>query len=148
VRLKKLAGNLVMMGQSGQYNYGRCIARGDSAAAQLTLAEFVKSALNVIFLINKKYVPYYKWSFRALAELERLSELGVELEYLISSANGESEVLRKKDIIERVCNDIANALVSEGLIDTALCNAEKCAYQVNDRISNGEIRNLHILYAI
>ena len=42
VRLKKLAGNLLLMGQAGQYNYNRCVKRGDSAAAQLCAYEFVK----------------------------------------------------------------------------------------------------------
>ena len=79
VRLKKLAGNLLVMGQAGQYNYPRCIARGDTAAAQLAVFEFVKAALNVAFLLNRRYAPYYKWTFRALAELSVLSELYGEL---------------------------------------------------------------------
>ena len=40
VMLKKLAGRLLLMGQSGQYNYRRCIDHGETAAAQL--AAFVK----------------------------------------------------------------------------------------------------------
>ena len=82
VRLKKLAGELLMMGQSGQYNYLRCVARGESGAAQLAVIQFVSSAMHVIFLLNKKYMPYYKWSFRALRELDKLSELSFDLEYL------------------------------------------------------------------
>ena len=57
VRLKKLAGNLLLMGQAGQYNYSRCIKRNDTAAAQFAIFEFVKATLNVIFLLNKKYTP-------------------------------------------------------------------------------------------
>ncbi len=34
IRLKKLAGNLLVMAQSGQYNYKRCIDHGESAAAR------------------------------------------------------------------------------------------------------------------
>ena len=80
VRLKKLAGNLLVMGQAGQYNYKRCVLRGETAAAQLALTEFVKSALNAVFLINRKYIPYYKWSFRALKDLNTLSHLHEPLE--------------------------------------------------------------------
>ena len=43
VRLKKLAGQLLLMGQSGQYNYRRCLQHGETAAAQLAAVEFVKS---------------------------------------------------------------------------------------------------------
>ena len=71
VRLKKLAGNLLIMGQSGQYNYGRCLSRGETGAAQLAVSEFVRSAMNCIFLLNKKYIPYYKWSFCACFQNNR-----------------------------------------------------------------------------
>ena len=38
--LKKLAGNLLIMAQSGQYNYPRILNRGETASAQLSLFEF------------------------------------------------------------------------------------------------------------
>lgn len=148
VRLKKLAGNLLIMGQSGQYNYSRCISRGDTAAAQLAVFEFVKSALNVIFLLNKHYVPYYKWSFRALSELPLLSSLYRELEYLISSGNSQLDSKEKKNVIEKICADIISELRSQGLTESDVSNIESHAYEVNNRIDNGEIRNLHILYAV
>lgn len=148
VRLKKLAGNLLIMGQSGQYNYARCAARGESGAAQLALAEFVKSAINVVFLLNKRYVPYYKWSFRALGELEILSQLGESLEYLISSGNTAAEVERKQAEIERVCAAVSAALTRAELSDFGGNEAEAHAYAVNRKIQDGNIRNLHIMYAI
>lgn len=147
VRLKKLAGNLLVMGQSGQYNYPRCIARGDTAAAQLAVFEFVKAALNVAFLLNRRYAPYYKWTFRALAELSVLSELYGELEYLISSANGE-EAGRKAEIIEGVCARVISELRAQALSGAACEEIEAHAYAVNDKISDGGVRNLHVLYAI
>ena len=35
IRRKKLAGQLLLMAQSGQYNYGRCLRHGETGAAQL-----------------------------------------------------------------------------------------------------------------
>ncbi len=148
VRIKKLAGNLLIMGQSGQYNYPRSILRKETAAAQLAVIEFVRSALNVIFLLNKRYMPYYKWSFRALSELERLSELYAPLEYLISSGNEAGEAEKKQEMIERVCEKIISELYTQGLTDTLTAESELQAYKVNDRIRDADIRNLHILYAI
>lgn len=147
VRLKKLAGNLLVMGQAGQYNYQRCISRGDGAAAQLAVFEFVKAALNVAFLLNRRYAPYYKWTFRALAELTVLSELYGELEYLISSANGEAAG-RKAEIIEGVCARVISELRVQELSGAACEEIEAHAYAVNDKISDGGVRNLHILYAV
>lgn len=148
VRLKKLAGNLLVMGQSGQYNYPRCISRGDTAAAQLAVNEFVKSALNVIFLINKKYCPYYKWVFRALKDLPILSELYPDLEYLISSPNDEEIARKKKTIIEKICDEINLELRKEKLTDFSGNETEGHAYSVNNKIKDGNIRNLHILYGV
>ena len=148
VRLKKLAGNLLIMGQSGQYNYSRCVARGERAAAQLAVGEFVRSALNVIFLINRRYTPYYKWAFRALSEVSVLSELYEPLEKLISSGNADEEYVRKTQIIEAVCDAISDSLRVQGLITSNVKELEAHAYEVNNAIMDGEIRNLHILYAI
>ena len=148
VRLKKLAGNLLIMGQAGQYNYNRCISRGESGAAQLALAEFVKSTLNTIFLLNKHYIPYYKWSFRALRELPRLSELDTSLEYLISQGNSAQEVIIKQQIIEQICLSVFDELKDCKITDFTGTAAEGHAYSINNKISNADIRNLHILYGV
>ena len=147
-RLKKLAGNLLLMGQAGQYNYGRCIARGETAAAQLAMAEFVKSALNTVFLLNKRYTPYYKWSFRALRELTTLSELSEPLEYLISSGNTPELSAKKQRSVESIISDIVLVLREQGLTGFEGNEAEGHAYSVNGRIADHEVRNLHILYAV
>ena len=148
VRLKKLAGELLMMGQSGQYNYLRCVARGESGAAQLAVIQFVSSAMHVIFLLNKKYMPYYKWSFRALRELDKLSELSFDLEYLISSGNSESEVAQKQIKIERISTEIIKMLLEQGISDFCENELEGHAYAVNSKISDAELRNMHILSAV
>lgn len=148
VRLKKLAGHLLTMGQAGQYNYPRCLARYETAAAQLALYEFVKSALHTIFLLNRRYLPYYKWSFRALRDLPLLSELGDSLEYLISSANTADEIPIKSDTVERICHAIADELRSQRLSDFSADELEGHAYTVNAKIEAESIRNLHILYAV
>ncbi len=148
VRLKKLAGNILLMAQSGQYNYSRCIKRGETAAAQLAVTEFVNTALKVIFLLNRKYMPYYKWTFRALSELEKMSDLYESFEYLISSGNKADEAKKKQETIETVSERIIAELVEQKLTRVDSCDLERHAYSVNDRIKDGEIRNLNILYAV
>ena len=148
VRVKKLAGNLLLMAQSGQYNYERCIARGDTAAAQLAVIEFVKAAIHAIFLLNKGYMPYYKWTFRALRELPILSHLSTDLEYLISSGNTADEAQKKTEFIERIALDIIAKLRADSLTDFCRDDLEGHAYSVNNKIHDPEIRNLHILYGV
>ena len=45
VRLKKIASCALHMAQTGQYNYSRCIAHGESGAARLALSEFVRNSI-------------------------------------------------------------------------------------------------------
>lgn len=148
IRLKKLAGHLLNMGQAGQYNFSRCIGRQDTAGAQMAVFELVKSALCVIFLLNKRYIPYYKWSFRALLELDVLSSLHAPLEYLISSGNTPDLSRKKQEIIESVCSLIIDELRTQGLSDYYGEGLEGHAYSVNNHIKSSNIRNLHILCAI
>ena len=148
VRLKKLAGRLLLMGQSGQYNYPRCAKRGDSAAAQLACAEFVQSGLHTIYLLNKTYMPYYKWSFKGLGGLPRLAELSDGLEYLISAGNRETERAKKLLLIEEICSAVAEELAAQNLTEIASNNMERQAYAVNEKITNHEIRTRHVLYGV
>ena len=149
VRLKKLAGNLLLMGQSGQYNYKRCALRNETAAAQLSVFEFAKATLNTAFLLSKKYMPYYKWSFRALRELSPdCKALASDLEYLLSSGNDETQLKKKCEIIENICTDISQKLKEQGIADAVGADTEWLAYAVNDMIKDNAIRNMHILAAV
>ena len=148
VFLKKLAGNLLIMAQSGQYNYMRCISRNETGAAQLAAIEFAKSAMQVIFLLNGRYMPYYKWCFRALSELPLFSALSYSLEYLISSENNCENSKLKYDMIEDISALIIEELKTRSLTDGICGDLEKHAYSVNDRISDSDIRNRNILFAV
>ena len=148
VRLKKLAGNLLLMAQSGQYNYLRCISRGETGAAQLAAIEFVKSVMQTIFLLNERYMPYYKWTFRALRELPKFSELSYSLEYIISSENNKETSVLKYDMIEDISSLLIAELKAQNLSDAICGDLEKHAYSVNDKISDSSIRNKNILYAV
>ena len=143
VRLKKLAGELLMMGQTGQYNFPRCLARGENAAAQLTLNEFAKHTIHAIFLLNKHYLPYYKWCFRALKALPKLSHLYAPLEKLLLC-----QITDAQTTVENICLEIINELKEQSLTTYRGNEAEGHAYSVNDSITNEEIRNMHILSGV
>ena len=148
VRRKKLAGHLLGMAQAGQYNYMRCIRHGEGAAAQLAAGEFVRSAISVIFLLNRRYQPYYKWSFRALRALPELSLLAELMEYLITTDNDGTMYEEKYTVIESIAADIIDELIRQDLTKANCGDLEKHAYSVNDGIGSGELRNLHILAGV
>ncbi len=148
VRLKKLAGHLLLMAQSGQYNYARCLAHGEKAAAQLAVNAFVQSAMSVVFLLNERYMPFYKWSFRAMRALPELSALADTMECLLTTDNDEPMDAVKQELIEDTASAVIEALQNRALTDAICGDLEKHAYSVNDRIGDASVRNLHILYAI
>ena len=148
IRRKRLAGQLLLMAQAGQYNYGRCLRHGETGAAQLAAAEFVRAAMQAAFLLNGVYQPYYKWSFRAMRRLPRLSALAERLEYLLTTGNEGGLAAEKQDAIERTAADIIGELQRQELTRAVCGDLEKHAYSVQDGIRDGEIRNLHILAAV
>ncbi len=148
VRKKKLAGQLLLMGQAGQYNYLRCIRHGETGAAQLAAAEFVKSAMAAVFLLNRVYQPYYKWSFRAMRGLPRLALLAELMEYLLTTDNEPEQAEQKYDVMESVAADVIDELTEQGLTKAVCGDLEKHAYSVNDGIGDPALRNAHILTAI
>ncbi|MBQ3380795.1 MAG: DUF4037 domain-containing protein, partial [Oscillospiraceae bacterium] len=147
VRRKRLAGRLLLMAQAGQYNFDRCLRHGEPAAAQLAANEFVNSALAVIFLLNRRYRPYYKWSFRALRALPELNGLSVPLEAILCGG-GPSPAEETKRGIGQVASAVTAALRAQDLTQVPGDDLERQADAVNDRIADPGVRNLHILAAV
>ena len=134
VRKKKIAAKAAIMAQSGQYNYGRCLKRGEKGAAMLAAAEFVRSAAELRFLLERRHMPYYKWSFRALREFDAPLE-----EKLCAVLAGEGELMED---ISLLCIE---RLRSQGLTDGAWDFLEPHAKEVQKRIVDPEIRSLHLM---
>ena len=146
VRKKRLAGALLIMAQSGQYNYSRCIKHNETAAAQLAVFEFVKAFLKAAFLLNKRYMPYYKWAFRALRDLPLLSAYHDTAELLLTTENSADMAEAKYYMIEDMASAVITVLQDQDLTDAICADLEKHAYSVNDKIKDPGIRNLHILF--
>jgi hypothetical protein len=66
----RLAEQLHEYASALQVNYARCMTRGDAVAAELCRARGVSAAMELFFLLKREYPPYYKWTFRALTELD------------------------------------------------------------------------------
>ena len=148
IRRKKLAGDVRLMGQAGQYNYARCLAHGERAAAQLAAGDFVRHCMAAVFLLNGAYQPYYKWAFRALRALPRLSLLAELMEYLLTTDNEPELARAKADVIEGMASDVIAELRRQGLTRADCGDLEKHAYSVNDRVADAQLRNAHILAAV
>ena len=142
VRRKKIAARAVFMAQSGQYNYMRCLRHGEPGAAALALGEFVRNAAEMVFLLNRRFAPYYKWVFRAMRDLPKLGHCSGELTDLLTSpASGEVKATK----IENLCAEIVSELKTQELSDCDEVYLEPHAFAIQSSIRNHEIRELHIM---
>ena len=148
IRLKKLAGNLLLMAQAGQYNYVRCLKHDEPLSAQMAVFEFSKALLSVIYLLNYKYQPYYKWAFRGLRDLDKLSDLEFTIGDLISTDNNADTADNKYYAMESICSRVIEELFEQEITKANCGDLEKHAYSVNDMISDSAIRNANILLGV
>lgn len=142
---KRLAARAAEMAQSGQYNFTRCLKRGQEGAAMMALSDFVKAAGEMIYLLNRKHMPYYKWMFRGMDELAKLSDMKSALEFLLTAENDEVGILTKTGVIEDVCAAVIKELKSQGLSDGSWDYMEPHAFEIMERIEAPEIRAMHIM---
>lgn len=148
IKKKKLAAHLVFAGQAGQYNYERCISHGERGASSFATFEFVKHIISAIYLLNNKYEPFYKWTFRGLKQMDILSDCAFSLESLLEYGNGKNEWQIKREIIEDISRLVILELKKQGLTKATCNNLETHAYSVMDTIKNPSIRNMHVMDGI
>ena len=145
VRKKKLAARAVEMAQSGQYNYARCLRRGEAGAAMLALSEFVKSACAMIYLLNREHMPYYKWCLRGMERLPLLAAMKEPLEFLLTGDNDPAGQRLKQQVLEEICAQVVKELQAQGLSGGSWDYLEPHGFRIMEGIENAQIRALHIL---
>ncbi len=165
VRIKKIAARAAVMAQSGQYNYGRCMRRGDTVAAGMALAEFVKSTISMIYLLNRWYMPYYKWAFHGLKEraedpvmvlpgtvtlLEQLSKTGDQSQaWEGPHPAGWNPYVNTEDqkvvLMEAICGMVIEELKRQGLTEGSEDFLEAHTWKIMDRIQDPTLRRCHVM---
>ena len=99
VRIKKIAREAALMAQSGQYNYSRMYSRGETVTAAIALSEFMKHTMAMVYLLNRKYAPFYKWMHRGMQKLSVLPEIGDILNALVDFPRGDERIPQTIEII-------------------------------------------------
>ncbi len=141
LRLKKMAARCMKMAQSGQYNYQRSIRRSEFVAASMAAAEFTDAACSMIYLMNKRFKPFYKWMHRGLKELPVLGAQAYELLKILAVSKSHSECLVS---IETLSALIIDRLRKGGLTDSSSDFLLDHGPQVQSRIRDEKLRSLPI----
>lgn len=142
-KYKRLAGHIFMMYEAGEYNYPRILAHGEELAAHESLQKFVYHAMNILFLLKNEYMPYYKWSYRALRETLQMPEAEMSFRELLMTENKNDQIEKKLQIIKDT-----EKLVLELSGEDITKNFEELSYAFNQKIQDPEIRNLNLLYCV
>ena len=117
---RRIANELHQFSAALQVNYARCMTRNDIVAAELCRAKGLESAMELYFLLNKKYAPYYKWTYRALSELDNEGEYTMLIKKLASTLSDDASwrfvtynprSINMKDKVIATAEEIAKALV-------------------------------------
>lgn len=145
IRRKKLAGRLITMAQSGQYNYPRVMSRGDKVAAALTEAEFVRAAVSAVHLLNKQYTPFYKWMGYSV---QRLPKLGQQVGDLLRKLTAfppyvmaeEDYYVQKIERMQQICALVVDELHRQGLSSSDDPFLVEQGMQVHNTISHAGLR--------
>lgn len=157
VRVKKIAARAAVMAQSGQYNYARCMRRGESAAAALALGEFLRAAMSMLYLLNRAYAPFYKWMFRGLEGLPRAGAARPLLKELAETAfQGDAwrvraenpyvnRLDRRVELIEEICRLVIAELRAQGLTGGSDDFLERHTGEIMERIRDPGLRACHVL---
>ena len=141
---KKLAAKCAVMGQAGQYNYGRCIRRGMYETAGLSCSRFVMAALGAIYLLKRTYMPFYKWAFRGA---EEFADWGSEVEELkkLMGLSDIHDYAAKMLLIERLCIQVKSAIVRRGWSYGEDCFMQIHAERITEQIKEPRLRMLPIM---
>jgi len=162
IRLKKLAARCASAGQAGQYNYTRCIARGEPVAALVALSDFVEAAISIVYLLNKRYRPFYKWMHRGLRDLPVLGATSYALLAGLTAglypetsmtamaatttpAAVTATAATREEIIEHISAVLIAELVVEGLSDSESDFLMDHAHAVQAKIQNQALRGLPVM---
>ncbi len=148
IRRKKLAAHTVLAAQAGQYNYPRCLARGEQGAAQLAVFEFVKHVISVVYLLNNRYEPFYKWAYRGMRDLPVLGTLGEALRTLTELDNAPANAEVKAAMIEDTAALLVAEFAEQGITRASCGDLEKHAYSILDGVKDAGLRNMHIMEGI
>jgi hypothetical protein len=133
VRLKKIASCCLGAAQAGQYNFERCLKRHDAFAANYALMKFCAEAISLVFLLNKRYAPFYKWMHRAV---QSLPILGAMVFDQVADLMIQADSRRRIEIIEDTCTGIIKELKRQNLSDETSTFLLDHASEIHRRIKD------------
>ena len=147
IRLKKIASRCMVMAQAGQYNLARALQRGETVTAMLAAARFAEAALSMAFLLNRRFMPFYKWATRLAQSLPLLGRETVETLQKIAHTSWDEpeQAIPTVEAIEAFCASIADELRRQGLAAESGSWLWALGPSVQRNVKDPEVRRLNVM---
>jgi hypothetical protein len=98
----------------GEYNFPKRLApRGDVVTGLIARGSFVDAAMRLVFLLNRRYAPNWKWIHREFTELPAVAK---EIGPLLRKLALEPELGKEAKIVVQVCTRLKDAIRGQGLV--------------------------------
>lgn len=146
---KKLASRAAVMAQAGQYNLLRMIKRGDRIASMQAAARFTEAAISMVHLLERKYTPFYKWSYRSLQELANSSALAQLVQQQLAMLPetyilpGKEGTAKSYEITEMICREVSKELRNQGFSESESSFLQDHLEDIMSGITNPQIKAMH-----
>ena len=147
IRLKKISARCMVMAQAGQYNLARALQRGETVTAMLAAARFAEAALSMAFLLNRRFMPFYKWATRLAQSLPLLGRETVETLQKIAHTSWDEpeQAIPTVEAIEVLCASVANELRRQGLASEPGSWLWALGPSVQRNVKDPEVRRLNVM---
>ncbi|MBQ4615765.1 MAG: DUF4037 domain-containing protein [Mailhella sp.] len=147
VRRKKIAARCMIMAQAGQYNLPRSLQRGDTVAAMLAAARFAEAALSMVFLLERRFMPFYKWAARLAQNLSPLGQDTANTLKVLSRTSWDApeQGMPALEMIEKLCARTAEELRRQGLTSETGNWLWAIGPAIQKGVTDPELRRLNVM---
>lgn len=136
VRLTKIASLCITIAQTGQYNFARSVRRQECFSMAFSAVKFCTDAMMLVFLLNRRYAPFYKWMHRAVKELPLM---GRDVHERIGTLLTAVDPKQQEEIMEDLSVLLADELRRQGLSDSPSDFLLDHAPRVHARIADPDL---------
>ena len=133
IRLLKMAARCRSCAQAGQYNYPRSLRRGDRVAAQFAETLFCADIISLVFLLNRRYTPFYKWRHRAVQDIPVLGQfIYQKIIGLMDSRDFPTKINLIEEISAKVIVELRHQDLSDAVGDFLLDHGASIQQRIQD----------------
>ena len=133
IRLKKIASRCITVAQSGQYNFPRALQRGERFAANAARTQFCSDIISLVFLLNRRFMPFYKWLHRAVADFPLLgADVHRRIDELLVATDARQQAQLMAAMVDKAIQAIREQGLSDGTSDFLLDHAPVVHSKIKD----------------